>query len=68
MSHRAEPAPEVPDAYVAGYMRGVGEAGARLIGAVAAELGTDHPLVDRMVRRLGQLSPDRNDGLEVDDP
>lgn len=43
-------------AYLVGYMQGVADAGARLIGVVAAELGHDHPLMDRMVERLGQLA------------
>lgn len=36
-------------------MQGVADAGARLVGVVAAELGTDHPVITRMVERLGQL-------------
>lgn len=42
-------------AYRVGWAQGVADAGARLIGVVAAELGPDHELVDRMVLRLGQL-------------
>jgi|KBSMisStaDraftv2_1062788.scaffolds.fasta_scaffold421720_2 hypothetical protein len=45
-------------AYLAGYAQGLADAGARLIGVVANELGTDHPLVERMVMRLGSLVPD----------
>jgi len=57
---------EHPDAYTAGYMQGVAEAGAVLVGRVAGELGPDHPLVDRLVVRLGSLVPDVE--LELDPP
>jgi hypothetical protein len=68
MTHRSDPdRREHPDAYTAGYMQGVADAGARLIGAVAAELGQDHPLVDKLVVRLGGLgvgeSPDEGVGV-----
>ena len=56
-----------PDPYTRGYMQGVADAGARLIGCVAAELGHDHPLVDRMVRRLGSLSTDVEEGEDHPD-
>lgn len=38
------------------YLQGVADAGAALIGVVAAQLGHDHPLIDQMVKRLGRLS------------
>jgi hypothetical protein len=44
-----------PDAFAVGWMTGVAEASARLIGVVAAELGHDHPLVDRMLYRIGSI-------------
>ena len=44
----------------ADYLQGLADAGAALIGVVAAEFGYTHPVIDRMVERLGQLSePDR---------
>lgn len=36
----------------------VGVTGAALVGVVAGELGPDHPLVGRMVVRLGRLGAD----------
>jgi hypothetical protein len=45
-----------PD-YLAGFAEGVAQAGARLVAVVAGELGPEHPLVDRMVLRLGQVEP-----------
>lgn len=45
------------DRELAAYVQGVADAGARLVGVVAAELGTDHPVIARMVERLGQLPP-----------
>ena len=42
-------------AYWTGYAQGVADTGARLIAVVAAELGHDHPITDRMVERLGQI-------------
>lgn len=44
------------------YMQGVADTGARLVGVVAADLGPAHPVIERMVQRLGQLGepePDR---------
>ncbi len=67
MKHRAEPAPDrhpddvsldelIAENRADAYRQGVGEAGARLIGAAAAELGYEHPALDRMARALGELS------------
>lgn len=39
----------------AAYLRGVAEAGAVLVGVVAAQLGHDAPVLDRMLQRLGEL-------------
>ena len=38
------------------YMQGIAVAGARLVGVVAAELGNDHQLINRMVIVLGELA------------
>jgi len=40
-----------------GWTQGVADTGAQLVAVVAAELGHDHPLVDRLVMRLGRLTP-----------
>jgi hypothetical protein len=49
-----EPEPGHPQ-YLLGYMQGLADAGAQLVAAVAGELGPDHPLIDKMVTRLGIL-------------
>jgi hypothetical protein len=43
--------------YRMGWTQGVADTGAQLVAVVAAELGHDHPLVDRVVMRLGRLAP-----------
>jgi hypothetical protein len=44
--------------WLAGYTQGLADAAAQLVAVVAGELGPDHPLVDRMVARLGRLAGD----------
>lgn len=48
---------EPDSAYWVGYMQGVADTGARLVGVVALELGAGHPLINLMVERLGQIRP-----------
>lgn len=43
---------------IVGWQAGVAEAGAALIGVVAAELGIGHPVLERMLQRLGELDRD----------
>lgn len=43
-------------AYAEGYLDAVAEIGARLIAVVAADLGHEHPVIDRMRGRLGELA------------
>lgn len=43
--------------YRGGWQQGVADASAKLVGCVAAELGHDHPLIDKLVLRLGSLTP-----------
>jgi O-antigen ligase len=40
------------------YVRGYSAAGVVLFGVVAAELGPDAPLLDRMLARFGERAPD----------
>ena len=49
--------------YLRGWADGRNVAAAALVGVVAAELGHDHPLVDRIVERLGSIQPPRREAL-----
>lgn len=44
-------------AYRRGYADGRNQTAAWLVGVVAAELGHDHPVIDRMVTCLGSIEP-----------
>jgi hypothetical protein len=43
-------------AFLLGYTQGIADAGARLVGGVAARAGDDSPTVDAMVAALGRLA------------
>lgn len=50
------------DAFILGWAQGVADTGARLVGVVAADLGQDHPVVDRMVLAIGRLVDEADQG------
>lgn len=43
------------DQYAAGWRQGVSDAAARCCGVVAAAIGYQHPVLDRMVERVGAM-------------
>lgn len=45
-------------AYLQGWLDGSARVAARLIGMVAAEFGDTHPVIERMVIALGELTPE----------
>jgi hypothetical protein len=52
---RPVPPDALAGAEVVGYLQGVVDTAARLIGVVAAALGPDHPLIDRMTVVVGEV-------------
>ena len=54
MSRSGNPAPPSAE-YVIGYLQGVADATARVVGVVAVEHGQDSPAIERIMIRIGEL-------------